>query len=101
MRMKRCPDCGNEKSPKDFYVCNKRTGALHTYCKPCTKIRALARYRSDPAIHAARHRDYVRRNPDRIRAHKVKHAFGIDAATYASMPKVCVICGERKRLCVD
>ena len=72
-----------------------------SYCKSCCKEKALERYRADPIGHATRHREYVQRNPERIRAHKVNSAYGLAPAVFDAMPKVCVICGTTDRLCVD
>lgn len=96
-----CGDCGAEKDRSEFYVDRRRPRGLHTYCKDCCKRRAKGRYASDPEGHKRRHREWVAKNPDRVKKHKIKSAFGLEPEAYDAMPKVCVICGSTQSLCVD
>lgn len=96
-----CGDCQETKDRTEFYVDRGRTNGLATYCKECCKKRAKARYAADPAASRERHREWVKNNPDRIRAHRLKSAYGLTVEQYDALPKVCVICGKRSTLRVD
>lgn len=96
-----CRDCGQTKDRSEFYVDRKKANGLHTYCKSCCKTRATGRYARDPEAHKRRHREWVAKNPDRVKKHKIKSAFGLEPDDYDKMPKVCVICGSLDSLCVD
>jgi hypothetical protein len=97
----KCPDCGEKKLPADFYVDRKKINGLSTYCKACCRIRAKGSYARNPERSKAAHRDWVAKNPERNRANKLKSAYGILAADFEALAKVCVICGCETGLCVD
>lgn len=96
--MKTCPACGEMKPLTDFYGKPEKPSG---HCKECHKARARARYAADPKKHHDRHRAYVQANPERIRAHKIKAAYGLTEEEYDALPKVCFICGTKDDLCVD
>lgn len=96
-----CPDCNEVKSPTDFYVDRRRQKGLSTYCKDCCRDRAKASYARNPQRSKDAHKIWVSNNRDRVRAHKVKAAYGIEPEAFAAMPKVCTICGATAALCVD
>jgi hypothetical protein len=95
--MKHCPKCGETKPLAEFYGRKKLSG----YCKPCDRARTKAGYHADPAAAKARHREWVEKNRDRVRLHKIKSAYGLTADEYAELPQVCVICGCRETLRID
>jgi hypothetical protein len=97
----KCGDCGEMKAREDFYVDRKRVDGLHTYCKACCKRRARGRYAADPEGHKRRHREWVERNPERVRMHKARSAYGLTEAEYRALAEVCVICGARDALGID
>lgn len=59
--MKRCPDCKIEKNESEFYTI--AGGKLYSYCKPCTRIKAIKTRNN--RIDAAReyNREWRKRNP--------------------------------------
>jgi hypothetical protein len=99
--MKLCPTCQQTKPATDFYADRRRSNGLHTYCRACCKTRAKGRYAADPEGHKKRHRDWVSRNPERVKLHKARSAYGISAEQYQGLAKVCVICGAVDNLRID
>jgi len=99
--MKLCPICQETKPASNFYADRRRIMGLHTYCKACCTVRAKATYANNPQRSKDAHKLWVSKNRDRVRAHKVKAAYGISAEDFAAIPKVCVICGTEAGLCVD
>ncbi|API52868.1 hypothetical protein BMW22_15695 [Rhizobium leguminosarum] len=96
-----CGACGETKQPSDFYADRKKLNGLSSYCKVCCKAKAKAAYAANPERSYLAHREWVSKNPERIRAHKAKSAYGISHAEFKALPKVCVICGTEAGLCVD
>jgi hypothetical protein len=96
-----CPDCSTKKTPAEFYVDRNKVNGLSTYCKACCRVRARATYVANPERSKAAHKAWVARNPDKVRAHKAKSAYGISSADYDALARVCVICGTDAGLCVD
>jgi hypothetical protein len=96
-----CGLCREAKSPSDFYQDRKKPKGLSCYCKDCCRIKARASYAANPERSKAAHKKWVLQNPERIKEHKVKYAYGISASAYGAIPKVCVICGTEAGLCVD
>jgi len=45
MSTKVCSDCKIEKSKTDYYLKNKKTGQVQSYCKSCSNIRRIERDR--------------------------------------------------------
>ena len=95
--MKTCGKCGECKPLSEFYGRKKLSG----YCKPCDRERSKAAYHANPDAAKRRHREYVLANPERIKRHKIKHAYGMAADEYDALVKVCVICGATDNLVVD
>lgn len=96
-----CGACREAKDPSEFYADRKRKNGLHTYCKPCCKQRAKERYSQDPEGHKRRHREWVVKNRERVKLHKIKSAYGMSREEYEALMKVCCICGKRDGLHID
>lgn len=101
--MKMCPDCLTEKPLTDFYTqkSGRRRGHPTTYCKACTRQRAKVKYAADPERSRLAHREWVKRNRETVKLHKIKSAYGLTPEEYAALPQVCVICGATDGLGVD
>ncbi len=90
-----CINCKEEKSSRDFYFRNKKTGRLSSTCKECDKARVKARHQA---------------NPQRTKNNDLKRTYGITIEEHKRMFQeqngVCAICGCKgdgrwKTLCVD
>ena len=88
--MKRCPDCGEWKSPEDFPRNKNCKDGRHPYCKPC---------------HNARSRESRRRLYGGSRHYHLKRRYGIGAAEVDALIRgqggVCPICGRESPEHVD
>lgn len=82
----------------------KRSGALHTYCKACCRVRAKRAYeRADKTMRARLHREWVRANREHVRNYKIATALGVTVAEVAAIRALgkCAICGTTEKLRVD
>lgn len=98
--MKRCPRCGETKAVGEFHRDRKRDRPT-SWCKACGREKSSAYYAANREKANAAHREYVRRNPERIAAQKARSFFGLTQEEWDALPKCCVICGTTENLCVD
>ena len=98
MMMHPCSDCKELKPRSEFYGNEKRSGT----CKPCSRDRSKAYYEANKAKAYEVHRQWVADNPERVKAHKAKSAYGIDYDEYFEMmARPCAICGSGDDLRID
>lgn len=81
--MKRCPDCGQYKSPSEFPRNRRTRDGRHAYCKPC---------------HNARGKETRQRLYGGSRHYHLKKRYGIGAAEFDELVReqdgVCPICNR-------
>lgn len=59
---KPCCACNNVKPLSDFGVKDRKTGRLHSRCRPCLNAYMLARYHANPEPHKQRCIEWAKRN---------------------------------------
>jgi 5-methylcytosine-specific restriction endonuclease McrA len=76
-----CTRCGEAKPPTEFYVKDRRTGRLFSWCKPCHTARTSAlqraKYAENPEAHRAAVKAYREANLEAVKARK-KAAYHAD-----------------------
>lgn len=86
--MRRCPDCGEEKPPDDFYRRRSRPQGRQHFCKECSKARSRANH-----------------NPERKRVQHLRRTYGISLVQEQEMRErqggACGICRTAPATHVD
>ena len=107
--MLKCTGCKKPKSESEFY------NYAHDHkCIKCMSDDRKAKYAKDPEGHAAKKREYTKRNPDAVRDTKLRQTYGIGLDDYNHMfteqdgkcavckrPETAVWRGKTIRLAVD
>jgi hypothetical protein len=91
-----CLAC-EKQLPVICFSLDKRTGKPRSRCKACRK--------AENAVWRADHPDYISDNPvanrARVRRHRIRKRFGIDAPEYDAIMKTfgpcCQICGKEEK----
>ena len=96
-----CAACRMNKDPGSFYADRKKINGLSTYCKECCRTKAKGSYSRNPDRAKAAMKAWRKNNPERNAFIKAKSAYGITEKEFFNLPKVCVICGARKKLVID
>ena len=67
MKTRKCGKCDDVKPISEFYACIRGRDGLFNACKSCCKERNAAWRQANPEGDLRHHRDYRRRNPDKVR----------------------------------
>lgn len=96
-----CGLCKKIKNPDEFYSDRKKINGLTTYCKECIKEKSKGSYARNPERCKEAMKKWRKNNPEKDAFIKAKHTFGITREQYDSLKRVCTICGDITKLCID
>lgn len=80
MDLKHCPQCDTTQPLTDFYKDRSRPDGRQGRCKACSKANTKAYREANPDKTAAAAADWRRRNPDKVREYRRRHAATHSAA---------------------
>lgn len=95
--MRICVTCGTELPLSDFGRNARCADGIHRTCKPCVNRHRRNTYRANRERELQKQHQYYKEHPNRRRATRIKHLYGIEYSEYERLRELqqgcCAVCG--------